>query len=252
MVVFIVACPCGIGLAVLTAMLMGSGIAARYGILACEGRDALQEMAQMDLVVFDKTGTLTERGELRVSNVILSRDLNLKVEIILGIAAELETGSSHPLAIPIQHYCELHSIVEVGTKIDEMPGRGLEGFFEAVNCMAVIGNEVWMEEHSVFLDGFIAKRLASWKLSGKSVALLAIQDKLTKGGDHVFEFAAMFSVTNELRLEAKEVMSRLQGEGIGTWMVTGDNITTAHAVVRDVGIPTKNVIASIMPHEKVL
>jgi P-type Cu+ transporter len=246
--VFVVACPCGIGLAAPTALLVGSGLAAKFGILARGGGEAFQEMAQLDVVVFDKTGTLTEGGEPTVSDIkILSSGHNLHEEEILGIAAELESTSSHPLAIAIRLYCENHNaLTTAGSGFEETPGKGLKGYFKGLECTAVIGNEAWVQEHGAVISQDLVSLLATWKSEAKSVVLLAVHRT-----DQEFQIAAAFSVTDTLRPEAIGVVNSLHKWGIGTWMISGDNMITAQAVAKMVGIPTTNVIAGVLPHQKV-
>jgi Cu+-exporting ATPase len=243
--VFVVACPCGIGLAAPTALLVGLGLAAKFGILARGGGEAFQEMSQLDVVVFDKTGTLTEGGEPRVSDCELPASPWSK-NTIFCIAAELESASSHPLAIAIRQYCR-DSTNLTGSNFEETPGKGVKASFQDLQCTAIIGNEVWMQEHDAILNAELSKQLEVWKLTAKSVVLLAVKAK----EDVAFQIAAIFAVTDLLRPEASEVISRLQVQGISTWMISGDNFTTASAVAMAVGIPAANVIAGVLPHEKV-
>jgi Cu+-exporting ATPase len=250
--VFVVACPCGIGLAAPTALLVGSGLAAKHGILARGGGEAFQEMAQVDIVVFDKTGTLTEGGDPTVSDAeILSVNSPLEREIILGVAVSLESASSHPLGIAIRRFCESEGASPVdGSKFEETAGRGLKARFENQHCTAIIGNEAWIEEHGAVVDGAVDQQLKVWKAEAKSVVLLAIRNE-RESELKSFGVAAIFAVTDRLRSEAKSVLSCLRHEGIGVWMISGDNSQTAEAVAQAVGIPATNVIAGVLPHEKV-
>jgi Cu+-exporting ATPase len=254
--VFVVACPCGIGLAAPTALLVGSGLAARFGILARGGGEAFQEMAQVDIVAFDKTGTLTHGGEPRVSDAkILSlgdddSDTAWNPRLVLGMAAEMESASAHPLAIAIRSYCAKQGTVPAnGSDFEEVPGRGLKATFTTQKCSAVIGNEAWMLEHSVSLSKGISARLDMWKSEAKSVVLLAISRRGQSAG---YKLAAVFAVTDPLRSEARGVIAALHRASIETWMISGDNATTAAAVARMVGIPPANVIAGVLPSEKVV
>ncbi|KAI0278858.1 hypothetical protein BGY98DRAFT_1089401 [Russula aff. rugulosa BPL654] len=221
--VFIVACPCGIGLAAPTALLVGTGIAAKFGILVRGGGEAFQEAAQLDVVVFDKTGTLTEGGRPTVTDFETCR------ESVLGMAAELEASSSHPLATAIRSYCERNNAIRLtASSVEEKPGRGLKATFNA-------------EEHGIGVP--------SWKSEGKSVALLAVrQDDIS--GACVFKIFASFAIADPLRSNAKAVVSHLQSRMLATWMISGDNATTARAVAKQVGIPESNVIAGVLPQEK--
>ncbi|KAI0005062.1 hypothetical protein BJV74DRAFT_762462 [Russula compacta] len=252
--VFIVACPCGIGLAAPTALLVGTGIAAKFGILVHGGGDAFQEAAQLDVVVFDKTGTLTVGGRPTVTN---SEDLcdksPWKREWVLGLAAELEAFSSHPLATAIRSYCESsNAINHVASSVEETPGRGLKAIFKDVGCTAILGNEAWMVEHGVSVPIEFSDRLESWKSEGKSVVLLAVRQDDISGaaGTSPFKVLVLFAIADPLRPNAKAVVSHLQSRNMATWMISGDNITTARAVAKQVGIPETNVIAGILPHEK--
>jgi len=251
----VVACPCGIGLAAPTALLVGSGLAAKFGILVRGGGEAFQEMAQVDIVVFDKTGTLTEGGEPTVSDFkILTLGSRWEQKAVLGIAAGLESASSHPLGAAIRSFCDGQGVTPLdGSTFEEVAGRGLKAHFRHTQCTAIIGNEAWLEEHGIVMDEMVGQLLETWKSEAKSVILLAIRDE---SGDHEnsrsFAIAAIFAVADRLRPEAQYVVSRLQHQGIGTWIISGDNAITARAVAKTVGIPLTNVIAGVLPHEKVV
>ena len=242
------ACPCGIGLAAPTALLVGSGLAAKYGILARGGGEAFQEMAQLDIVVFDKTGTLTEGGEPRVSDaeILLS---SMPQDMLLGIAAELESASSHPLATAVRQYAEKHGAMSViGSAFDEIPGRGVKANFEDIHHTAIIGNEALMRDHAVLLSPDVSQTLDRWKSEAKSIILLAVTNA---GLDGHFVIATIFAVSDPIRQEAAGVIRHLHEQGNETWMLSGDNETTAKAVAKSVGIPEMNVIAGVLPQEKV-
>ncbi|KAF8236683.1 heavy metal translocatin [Tricholoma matsutake] len=250
--VFVVSCPCGLGLAAPTALLVGSGLAAKFGILAQGGGEAFQEMAQVD-VVFDKTGTLTEGGEPTVSDSeVVSVSKRWERGVVLGIAAEMESASSHPLGTAIRSFCVTQGASpSSGSLFEETAGRGLKAHFEDLQCTAIIGNEAWLEEHGVTVDDVIRQRLGTWKAEAKSVVLLAIRDESGDSADSgAFATAAIFAVADRLRPEAQSVVAYLQHQGISTWMISGDNAVTARAVAKTVGIPTTNVIAGVLPHEK--
>lgn len=251
--VFVVACPCGIGLAAPTALLVGSGLAAKHGILARGGGEAFQEAAQLDIVVFDKTGTLTEGGDPKVTDAEIveqPEDSRWTRAVVLGLAAELESASSHPLATAIRQHCsENGASSQTGASFDETPGRGVKAEFGKLQCSAIIGNEAWMTENGCSIDGRQANQLDMWKSEGKSVVLLAIRDESV--AVPAFSLFGLFAIADPLRPEAKSVIGHLHDQSIGTWMISGDNETTAKAVARMVGIPETNVIAGVLPHEKV-
>ncbi|GLB33788.1 putative heavy-metal-associated domain containing protein [Lyophyllum shimeji] len=243
--VFVVACPCGIALAAPTALLVGMGLAAKFGILARGGGEAFQEMAQLDLMVFDKTGTLTEGGEPRVSDCVIPSSSPWPRSTILGIATELESVSTHPLATAIRHFAK-DSDNQTGASFEEIAGKGVKAVFASLQCTAIIGNEVWMKDHGAVINDDLSRRLMDWKLEAKSVVLLALR----RDQDDVFCIAAIFAVADPLRPGVLEVISQLADQGISSWMISGDNFTTASAVARAVGIPADHVIAGVLPHEK--
>lgn len=243
------ACPCGIGLAAPTALLVGSGLAARFGILARGGGEAFQETAQLDLMAFDKTGTITEGGEPKVTDADVSPDSGVPKDQLLGIVLEMEGMSGHPLALALQSYCRENGAARVsGTAHEETPGRGLSATFEQLGWTAVIGNEAWMAAHSAQLDDRTSDVLEGWKAQGKSVVVLALAPR--KAGA-LYTVAAAFAIADPVRREAAPVLARLQDQGLAVWMISGDNETTAKAVAKMVGIPSTNVIAGVLPHEKV-
>ncbi|EJD49623.1 Cu-transporting P-type ATPase [Auricularia subglabra TFB-10046 SS5] len=251
--VFVVACPCGIGLAAPTALLVGSGLAARFGILARGGGEAFQETAQLDLLAFDKTGTITEGGKPKVTDVELPAEFDsLSQQRLLGIVLELENASAHPLALALQRYCKDKgaSGVSTGSAFEETPGRGLAARFEGVGYAAIIGNEAWMAAHGADVGERVSATLHSWKAQGKSVVLLALAS-LKDGDNHLtYTTAAVFAIADPVRPEAAPVLAKLQQQGISVWMISGDNDITAKAVAKNVGIPSSNVIAGVLPHEK--
>ncbi|RPB24645.1 heavy metal translocatin, partial [Terfezia boudieri ATCC MYA-4762] len=271
--VFVVACPCGIGLAAPTALFVGSGLAAKYGILAKGGGEAFQEASWLDVVVFDKTGTLTQGGEPKITDEevfvnTVGQDeegaLGLELEVrklVYAIATGLEEMSSHPLARAVVSHCEQQERANVtGSEVDEVPGRGLRGVFTINNTNnsyeAIIGNEAFMTENGVVELGDVTSSLLhSWKSRGKSVVLLAIKPRpnttiLPGFPQEAFTLAATFAAADPLRPEAPYVVKNLRASGISVWMISGDNPVTATAVADMVGIPRDNVIAGVLPTQK--
>lgn len=106
-----------------------------------------------------------------------------------------------------------------------------------------------MEAHAANVDGKTGEQLGQWKSEGKSVVLLALRDHTAESSS--YKLAALFAIADVVRPEAKAVLAKLQEQGIATWMISGDNVTTVKAVAHMVGIPETNVIAGILPHEKV-
>ena len=244
---FVVACPCGIGLAAPTALLVGSGLAAKFGILARGGGEAFQECAQVDVVVFDKTGTITEGGQPKVVGAEFSSAVSLERKKLMGMALSVEMASSHPVALAIRQYCEEHgSNSEEANDVEEIPGRGLKAFFPSSSTEAIIGNAAWMEMHQTTVGPQLETFIDSRQSQGNSIAILAIKDDKSTS----YTAAVVFAVADAIRPEAKAVIAGLQADGIQTWMLSGDNEKTAKVVAEQVGIPVTNVIAGVLPHEK--
>ncbi|KIJ70588.1 hypothetical protein HYDPIDRAFT_122600 [Hydnomerulius pinastri MD-312] len=188
---------------------------------------------------------VTPRTASDVPTPTNSKDSNR--ETILGVAAELESASSHPLGTAVKQYSEMHGADQLNaTGFDEVAGRGLKARFDTLGCTAIIGNEAWMTEHGITIDGKAAATLGQWKTEAKSVILLAASE----GDTESFSIVAIFAVTDPLRPEATGVIRLLHEKGIGAWMISGDNEVTAKAVAKMVGIPEMNVIAGVLPHQK--
>jgi P-type Cu+ transporter len=203
----------------------------------------------LDIIVFDKTGTLTEGGQTKVTDIDLIP--KYKTDLILGVAAELERSSSHPLASAVHSYCVARSCKSVIAKeVEEAAGRGLKGTlgvtpsYETLD--AVMGNEAWLDSHSVLIEQEKRLTLHSWKAEGKSVVLLALRTT----GTAAYTLAALFALVDRVREEAPAVIRQLQQQGVATWMITGDNEITAKTVASFVGIPLENVVAGVLPQEK--
>ncbi|EWY79734.1 hypothetical protein FOYG_17129 [Fusarium oxysporum NRRL 32931] len=256
--VFVIACPCGIGLAAPTALFVGGGLAAKYGILAKGGGEAFQEASHLDIVVFDKTGTLTEGGEPKLTDQLFlasdeAREDGWNSQILLGCLEELESNSSHPIAKAIAMFCKTQDKVSVKTrKIEEIPGKGMKGSFAIPSSdhpvEILVGNEALMEDYGITLDKLLAETLDAWKDQAKSVVITAIRTTVPANDSWVL--AAIFATSDPLRPESRLVIEALHKEGIDVWMLSGDNQKTANAVGSLVGIPPDRIIAGVLPEQK--
>lgn len=262
--VFVVACPCGIGLAAPTALFVGSGLAAKYGILAKGGGAAFQDGATANIVCFDKTGTLT-RGELAVTNYsFVEKELALK-QFSLQIARDLEVASSHPLAKATRLFAEYLSLNKgiplVANKIPQVEtvhGRGLRGDFvyndgeesdwgKFQPTEAILGNEKLFEENDVLVNDEQQTLLTKWKTECKSVMLVGLKCP-TYFNDDKIHLIFMMAARDQIRPETKKVMEYFNLKNIDTWMITGDNSLTANAIAKEIGIT--NVVSEVLPDEK--
>lgn len=252
--VFVIACPCGLGLAAPTALFVGGGLAAKRGILVKGGGEAFQEASTLDAVVFDKTGTLTEGVEPKiVQNAMLSSGSGLGRATVLGLLKGVEEYSEHPLARAAVHFCSSEGDTSAITvsAADEIAGKGLKATFDLVRDgdqvqhEVLVGNERLMQDYGVAIPSEADDLLTDWKSTGYSVMLLS-----TRNPNSQWHLEAIFGASDPLRPESKEVVISLQKRGIDVWMLSGDNAKTANAVGREVGIPPNNIIAGVLPAEK--
>lgn len=280
--VFVVACPCGIGLAAPTALFVGSGLAASHGILVRGGGEAFQEASNIDAVVFDKTGTLTEGGDLKVTDYkMFSKDREAR--IAWAVTKALEETSSHPLARAILACASTQTSQTIGTcnGMTEEPGRGMRGTFFSSGRSEDLDSEVYeaalgsealissLNADTLSPDYFTNATLSRWKSESKSVALLAMRRIIGPGGplnSHVssepldpnvssessvpWTLAAIFAISDPVRSSALPTISALQSRGIPVYMLTGDNPTTASAVASTLSIPQDHVFAGVLPTDK--
>ncbi|KAG6006215.1 hypothetical protein E4U21_007254 [Claviceps maximensis] len=256
--VFVVACPCGLALAAPTAIFVGGGIAANHGILAKGGGEAFEKASKIDCVVFDKTGTLTQGGEPKITDSELFPDPQSTVKdfdqhtLLSGLKA-LEEQSSHPVAKAIVNFCGDRVPAAPLDNIQELPGRGMKASYRDKPFDLAVGNESLMRDLSVNLPPAVSSRLQSWKTEAKSVAILAVRSSHQHESvavDTKWSVAAVLSVSDPVRPEAVAVIEALHARGTQVWMLSGDNMTTARAVARLVGIKEPNVLAEVLPSEK--
>ncbi|KAI1211435.1 heavy metal translocatin [Annulohypoxylon truncatum] len=253
--VFVVACPCGLGLAAPTAIFAGSGLAAKYGILAKGGGHAFEKASRIDCVVFDKTGTLTIGGQPMITDSTTFPDCEISEQqrnTFLGALRAVEDNSSHPIAKAVVSWCASQTLERVEVAgVQEMPGKGLKATYKAgsppQSYDIVVGNEALMDDFMIDISLGVATSLQTWKKEGKSIALAAI-----KAADKpdTYRIAAALAITDPIRRETPAVIRALQSAGKDVWMLSGDNPTTAKAVALRIGIPDLNVIAGVLPTEK--
>lgn len=273
--VFVVACPCGIGLAAPTALFVGGGLAAKNGILVRGGGEAFQEASNIDIVVFDKTGTLTEGGNLRVTEHEMTVE-GSDAEITWSIAKSLEENSGHPIASALLDFASSRSSLSLQvSSIKEIAGRGLCGTFvysdpnsnETETFEAALGSESFiysLEKAPDSHDYFITNTLSLWKAQSKSVALLAVRrlpnpsaspnsvpsEKRSSKLTHDWKLTSLFAISDIIRPSAIPTIQALHARNIPVYMLTGDNPTTAAAVASSLSIPLANVFAGVLPTEK--
>ena len=230
--VLVIACPCALGLATPTAIMVGTGKGAEYGVLI-KGGEALESAHKIRTIVFDKTGTITE-GRPEVTD-ILTTDLVNEAKL-LQLAASAEKGSEHPLGEAIVRGAKEQQLEII--KMDRfaaIPGHGIE--VELNGQIIYLGNRKLMLEKQVDLSRLEAEsdRLAS---EGKTPMYIAVEDKL----------AGIIAVADVVKESSAKAIKKLHQMGIQVAMITGDNKRTAEAIAKQVGID--RVLAEVLPEDK--
>lgn len=245
--VLIIACPCAMGLATPTAIMVGTGKGAEHGILIKDA-ESLEIAHKINIVVFDKTGTLT-KGKPEVTDVIAvggavgTTDAISNAaakEIVLRYAASLEKGSEHSLAEAIVRKAEQENEQENSKLLkvngfNAISGHGVEGIIENKNVY--LGNRKLMEAKNISIEKNISE-MEKLEKEGKTVMMVAF-DK---------ELAGLIAVADTVKDSAKEGVDTLRKMGIESVMITGDNRRTADAIASQVGI--KRVLAEVLPDQK--
>jgi len=251
--VLIIACPCAMGLATPTAIMVGTGKGAEKGILIKDA-EALETANKVKTIIFDKTGTLTE-GKPKVTDVIKVDSGQWTVDSVLRVAASLEKGSEHALGEAILKKAEEEKIVfkKVGS-FQAIPGHGIEGNIDGKRYF--LGNRALMEKEGVEYKNS-ENQIAKLEEEGKTVMLLATvsHPELVLGSKMLKKFQhdkgvvlGIIAVADTLKIGVEEVIKRLSEKGIEVWMITGDNERTAKAISEEAGI--KNVMAGVLPDQK--
>lgn len=234
--VLIIACPCALGLATPTAIMVGTGRGAEHGILVKDA-EALEIAHRVKTMIFDKTGTLT-RGEPKVTDVDFNegiKQMGLTKDTVGSLIASLEKNSEHPLSKAIVDYFK--KTKEVGIKdFAAIEGFGVKGTINAYSVL--VGNKALMEKERVMRCSELDKKAEVWMNNGKTLAYVAVDKK------HV----ALLAIADTIKAEARETVGMLKKLGITVWMITGDNERTAQAIAKQAGID--KVLAGVLPAQK--
>tara|TARA_Y100000310_G_C20674121_1_gene811938 strand:+ start:563 stop:2806 length:2244 start_codon:yes stop_codon:yes gene_type:complete len=229
--VLIIACPCAMGLATPTAVMVGTGKGAEQGILI-KSAASLQKAQEINTVVFDKTGTLT-KGEPEVTDIFTE---SLSKKEVLMYAAVAEKRSEHPLGESIVNKAKQQKIVlKDPAKFNSITGKGVEASLEGKNIL--LGNRALMKERNISVEKFEPK-LAEFESDGKTAMLVAV-NKTAVG---------IVAVADTLKEYSKEAVTALHQMGKQVVMITGDNKRTGEAIARQVGID--KVLAEVLPEDK--
>ncbi len=230
--VLVIACPCALGLATPTAIMVGSGLGLKRGILFKKA-SALENISRLDMILFDKTGTLTT-GKPSVTDVCPSAGVT--EETLLSLAASAENNSSHPLAPAVLEAANAKNIHPESTTVPkEIPGHGIECTFNNMQLKA--GNLKLMAEDAMPDD--LHKKANALAKEGKSLVFVSL--------DH--QIKGVVALADRVKSEAKETIERLHAAGIKTALVSGDNRTAAQWAASQVGIT--QVEAQVLPEDKI-
>lgn len=230
--VLVIACPCALGLATPTAIMVGTGKGAENGILI-KGGEHLETAYKLNAVVLDKTGTIT-KGQPEVTDIVVLG--NYDENEILRLAAITEKSSEHPLGVAIYEHGKkvLGSVVDPG-KFEAIPGRGVLAVMDDKTIH--MGTRKLMIEQGIDL-GNVESTITRLEDEGKTAMLMAINHNLE----------AVVAVADTLKENSKEAIEDLKKMGIDVYMITGDNKRTANAIARQVGIT--NILAEVLPENK--
>ena len=229
--VLIIACPCALGLATPTAIMVGTGVGASHGVLI-RNAEALETARRIQIVVLDKTGTLTV-GKPSVTEII---PLGISEKEVLRLAASAERGSEHALGEAMVTAAHERNIdLEQATGFAALPGQGISATIG--NTVVAIGNSVMMASRGIALGDMEteASRLAG---AGKTPVYIAADDKLI----------GLVAIADTVKPEAAEVMAKLRNIGLEPVMLTGDNRRTAESIGQQVGI--QKIFADVLPQDK--
>lgn len=233
--VIVIACPCALGLATPTAIMVGTGMGANNGILV-KGGEPLEAANKINAIIFDKTGTLTH-GKPVVTDIESFRELD--EDEVLTIAASLEKQSEHPLAEAIYKEAEGNKI-ELNNVIDfkAIPGHGVQGKIDKI--IYYFGNRKLISDIVNLPVEKINRKMTRLEEQGKTVMILASKK----------EILGIIGVADTVKETSREAIERLHKMNIATYMITGDNNRTATAIGKQVGIPETNIFAEVLPDEK--
>ncbi|KAJ3252662.1 ATPase Cu transporting protein 7B [Chytriomyces hyalinus] len=271
--VLVIACPCALGLATPTAVMVGTGVAAQHGILVKGGGAALQMASEIKTIIFDKTGTLT-LGKPTVTDAFIhvpkneqaSRPLLNSHDEIYSLIAYAESSSTHPLAVAATAYAtartgtlprgaighnwtagEVREVAGMGLSID-ITYTGTDPTLQNRAFLGVIGSRRWVEatNHCTFASQEYNACIHEWESDGKT----SVYAGLFETGAGVGSILAVLAISDPPRATSFATVAALRGMGIRVLMMTGDQRTTAEAVAKLVGIEAQDVIAGCLPADK--
>lgn len=233
--VLIIACPCALGLATPTSVMVGTGKGAENGILI-KGADSLELAHKIKTIVLDKTGTLTQ-GKPTVTDFITVRGIKGGNELkLLRLAASVERNSEHPLAEAVVRYAQSQEVQLTAVQnFEAIAGSGVQGI--VLNRLVQIGTQRWMQELEIDTR-ILQEHKARWEAAGKTAVWIAVDGKIE----------GLMGIADALKPSSANAVRGLRKLGLEVVMLTGDNRQTAEAIAREVGIT--RVFAEVRPDQK--
>jgi Cu+-exporting ATPase len=235
--VLVVACPCALGLATPTAIMVGTGQGAESGVLI-RGGESLERIQAVRAVVLDKTGTITT-GKPELTDVLVAADASLDEPTLLGLAVGAESVSEHPLARAIVAGAAARGVASSPPveAFEAIPGGGVVA--QVADHEIVVGTRKLLAARGIDAGG-MDTNMGRLEAAGKTAMLVAVDGRMV----------GVLGVADTVKVGSAEAIRRLQDQGIAVWMLTGDNRRTAEAVARQVGIPAEHVLAEVLPDQK--
>lgn len=231
--ILVIACPCALGLATPTAIMVGTGKGAELGILI-KGGEALEITHKINTVVLDKTGTITE-GKPKLTDIKTYDGISEKEALLL--CASAERGSEHPIARAIVDGAAERKLELLNPEnFKAVPGRGIDAVVAGKKVLA--GNVRFMQENDIKIDAKVEKDAELLAQSGRTLMYAAVEGRLK----------ALLAVADTVKPSSKEAIAKLKKLGINVYMITGDNKNTAMAIANEVGI--EKVLSDVLPQEK--
>ncbi len=232
--VLVIACPCALGLATPTAVTVGVGRGADFGILIKDG-EALELSEKLRTIVFDKTGTLT-KGKPEVTDII---HIGIDERMLLSFAASVEKNSEHPLAEAVVKKAKSENIELKKTEnFDTIGGKGVSAKIDGKEVL--IGNRVFLEDRNVLYSREIEEKVLKLEDEGKTVIHIVVDNKIR----------GLIAIADTLKETTKDAIKELKKMKLKVVMITGDNKRTANAIARQIAI--ENVLAEVLPQDKAL
>lgn len=239
--VVVIACPCALGLAIPTAVMVGTGKGAESGLLI-KGGDSLESINTINTIVFDKTGTLTV-GKPKVSVIFTEKDLNgtgYDENELLFYAGSAEMGSEHPLGRAIIEEANQRGLfLESPTEFDAIPGKGIKTNINGKTIL--IGNDKLMIDYSFSIEGYKGK-FSEFQQEGITTILISI-DNTVRG---------IIGISDKIKDQAPYALDKLRENELDIYMLTGDNLQTALSIGSQLKLNEQHILAEVLPNEKAL